>query len=242
MKQTHVHVVSAGETLQSLAERYGLDSWRAIYDAPGNAALRRNCPDPGTVREGLSVIVPQPIEKLLRQRLQMLYRIKPVLTGLFDEQDRLLERLSARGLTDTDFTDTTSLAPLLHQLDSALAAAIDDAAHAAAAIAETNQALLQTHWHCKGDLAAVAGSADLAGTGLPWLVSGELIAVWRQLWSSERLLARHRELEDEPASRWLTRELTTVRSRVLQRVDLRIRQSLAAIAMLDGERARRSGD
>jgi len=40
----------------------------------------------------------------------------------------------------------------------------------------------------------------------------------------------------------MTRELTTVRSRVLQRVDLRIRQSLAAIAMLDGERARRSGD
>ena len=165
-----------------------------------------------------------------------------MLTGLFDAQDRQLERLSARGLTDTDFTDTTSLAPLLQELDNAVAAAIDDAAHAALAVAETNQALLQTHWHCKGDLAAIAGSADLTAAGLPWLVSGELIAVWRRLWSPERLLARHRELEDEPASRWMMRELNTVRSRVLQRVDLRIRQSLAAIAILDGERARRQGD
>lgn len=233
MKHTILHVVGAGETLDSVADRYGLDSSRAIYDAPGNAALRRICPDPGDVRPGVSVIVPHPVEKLLRQRLQALYQVNPFLTGLFDEQDRLLERLSMRGLGDAEFADKVLLAECLRELNDATAVAIDKAAHAATAIAVTNEALLQTHWHTRCDLAAISDAGGSSSAGLEWLASAELIATWRQLWSPERLLARHRELDGEPAARWMARELTTVRSRVLQHADSRIRQTLAAISGLD---------
>jgi len=242
MKHTHVHVVGAGETLRLLAQRYGLDSWRAIYDAPGNAALRRNFPEPDDVPPGLTITVPRPVQQLLRQRLQALYRIKPFLAGLFDEQDRLLESLSAGGLSDADFADATSLAPLLREINDAVAAAIEDSAAAATAIADTNLALLQTHWYCSSDLAAIPASGGVEAAGLYWLVSLDLVAVWRQLWSAERLLARHRELDGEPAARWMARELTTVRSRVLQHADSRIRQTLVAIAGFDRQRASQRAD
>ncbi len=232
MKHTILHVVGAGETLDSVADRYGLDSSRAIWDAPCNAALRRACRDPGDVRPGVSVKVPHPVEKLLRQRLQALYRVKPFLTGLFDEQDRLLERLLVSGFSDADLADTASPTVLLRELNDAIAVAIDKAAHAAAAIAVANQALLQTHWHARSDLAAISDPGGLSSAGLEWLVSAKLIATWRQLWSPERLLARQRELGAEPAARWMARELTTVRSRVLQNADLRTRQTLAAISGL----------
>lgn len=52
------HTVKQGETLIALAVANGLSSWRDILDAPENAELAKTRPDPGILREGDRVFVP----------------------------------------------------------------------------------------------------------------------------------------------------------------------------------------
>ena len=46
------HIVQRGETLESIAQWYGLSGYRAIYNHPDNASFRRHHPDPKELSEG----------------------------------------------------------------------------------------------------------------------------------------------------------------------------------------------
>jgi hypothetical protein len=52
------HVVKQGETLMAIAAKSGLESWKAIHDAPENAELTKVRPDPGVLRAGDRWFVP----------------------------------------------------------------------------------------------------------------------------------------------------------------------------------------
>ena len=52
------HVVKQGEDMYSLAQRYGLGSFRTIYDHPQNAELASKRPDPHVLSPGDEVFIP----------------------------------------------------------------------------------------------------------------------------------------------------------------------------------------
>jgi hypothetical protein len=54
------HVLESGECLQSLASAYGLADGKQIYDAPDNAALRKQRKSPAAVAPGDEVSIPEP--------------------------------------------------------------------------------------------------------------------------------------------------------------------------------------
>lgn len=52
------HVVKQGETLMAIAAKNGLESWKAIHDAPENAELKKSRPQPGALKAGDRWFVP----------------------------------------------------------------------------------------------------------------------------------------------------------------------------------------
>ena len=52
------HDVQQGETLLGLAVKNGLESWQEILDRPENAELKKKRPDPGILKAGDRVFVP----------------------------------------------------------------------------------------------------------------------------------------------------------------------------------------
>ncbi|HEV8432906.1 MAG TPA: hypothetical protein VGR95_05790 [Thermoanaerobaculia bacterium] len=52
------HTVQQGETLLGLAAKNGLDSWQDIVNAPENASIKDTLTDPGIVKDGISLFIP----------------------------------------------------------------------------------------------------------------------------------------------------------------------------------------
>lgn len=52
------HVIKQGETLMALAAANGLTGWKDILDHASNAELKKKRPDPGVLKEGDKVFIP----------------------------------------------------------------------------------------------------------------------------------------------------------------------------------------
>jgi hypothetical protein len=52
------HTVQQGETLLGLASQNGLESWEDIVNAPENASIKDTLADPGVVKPGISLFLP----------------------------------------------------------------------------------------------------------------------------------------------------------------------------------------
>jgi N-acetylmuramoyl-L-alanine amidase len=57
------HVVRKGECLSSIARKYGLGSWRDIYDLPANSAMRAKRPNPNVIYPGDEFEIPAKASK-----------------------------------------------------------------------------------------------------------------------------------------------------------------------------------
>lgn len=57
------HTVADGDTLLGLAAANGLDSWEDIANAPENASVKDTLTDPGVVKTGLSLFIPNKVMK-----------------------------------------------------------------------------------------------------------------------------------------------------------------------------------
>ena len=53
------HRVKQGECLTSIAARYGFADWRAIYQHPNNAELRKKRPNPSLLFPGDALFIPE---------------------------------------------------------------------------------------------------------------------------------------------------------------------------------------
>lgn len=52
------YTIQAGDTLVRIAAKFGLDSWKTIYNAPENAAFRTKRPNPDKIFPGDVVMIP----------------------------------------------------------------------------------------------------------------------------------------------------------------------------------------
>jgi putative peptidoglycan binding protein/LysM domain-containing protein len=57
------HTVKQGECLSSIAAKYGFGDWKALYDDPGNAALKKKRPNPHLLFPGDVVSIPEKKKK-----------------------------------------------------------------------------------------------------------------------------------------------------------------------------------
>jgi hypothetical protein len=84
------HIVAAGESLATIATKYGIVSWEAIYTAPCNAELRKRRPNAKAIQPGDRVMIPPDERAVLRDRLAQLRRLKVDTTRVFDQLERAL--------------------------------------------------------------------------------------------------------------------------------------------------------
>ncbi len=70
------HIVTQGEHLSSIAQRYGFADYRALYNHPENAELKRNRPDPNVILPGDRVVIPDPRERFVSRPTTQTHRFK----------------------------------------------------------------------------------------------------------------------------------------------------------------------
>jgi hypothetical protein len=86
------HVVGPGESLATIAAKYGVVNWEAIYAAPCNAELRRRRPSARLIQPGDRVMIPPDERAVLRDRIAQLKRLKVDTTRIFDQLERRLQQ------------------------------------------------------------------------------------------------------------------------------------------------------
>ena len=101
--KTEIHVVRRGENLSSIARRYGLSNWKALYNAPVNDHFRQLRPNPNHIRPGDRIHIPtdpKVVIPLLRARLNRLREVRKDAAALLDqiESDLRVRRDSLGGL------------------------------------------------------------------------------------------------------------------------------------------------
>jgi N-acetylmuramoyl-L-alanine amidase len=58
-----VHVVRSGECLSVIAAHYGFQDYRALYDHPDNAELKKKRPNPNIIHPGDELVIPEHKDK-----------------------------------------------------------------------------------------------------------------------------------------------------------------------------------
>lgn len=73
-----VHTVAQGECLSSIAKRYGFQKWKALYDHPSNAELKKKRKNPNVIYPGDQVVIPDKEPKEVEVATAKLHTFKVV--------------------------------------------------------------------------------------------------------------------------------------------------------------------
>lgn len=233
-----IHIVGRGETLAGLAETLQLSSWRAIYHAPENRVLRAAGGPERNLEEGQHLVIPPNAQFLLKERLAELYKLSHVLRAGLDGQAGLLDRRLGELSAATPGMDAIErLIGMAEDLASHARDAIERCCGESSEIAYINRGLRKTHIGLTPDLDDVARwQFESPGLeGLYWVVTGELLELWNGLWSGERLKSRADQLEAGGIGRAARLDLQMTRSRLLQQLSQRIRETQQAMTALAAE-------
>jgi N-acetylmuramoyl-L-alanine amidase len=78
------YTVKAGDTLASIAHRFGFRSWQTIYDDPSNGDLKKKRPNPMVLAPGDVVQIPdkRPREVACETNKRHTFRLKPLLVDV----------------------------------------------------------------------------------------------------------------------------------------------------------------
>ncbi len=220
-----VYLTRGGDTLESIAAKFGLSSWRAIADAPANnldAAATTKLP------QHRQISIPPSARMLLVERLRALHRVRPELQGHFDGLDVLFrDRLTLPEVVG-ELSDACVVEDVLVVLVNRVRDDVARVHELARQIAELNVALARTHLHAEGDLSRFV-TPDTTHSGLNWLLTPQRLELWSEMWDTEFWTARWRGKNQAQARRLAEIHLNMVRSQVLQQSDRRIRETLSAI-------------
>ena len=224
-RRATIHVVRAGDTLESIAAQFGLSSWRAIADAPVNnldVAAGTKLP------EHRQINIPPNARMLLLERLWALHRIRPELQAHFEVLDTLFRDHVARLEVVGELGDTRTVEGVLAVLVSRVRDDVSRSHELARPIASINLALAQTHLHDQGDLSRFT-APDITYSGLNWLLTPERLELWYEMWNTQFWTGRWLGLAQPEAMRLAEIHLNMVRSQVLQQLDGRIRETQSTI-------------
>lgn len=229
-----LHHVQPGETLADIAARYGLSSWQALAFAPDNAALLERQAAGALPIPGSRLHVPPDARMLLEQRIRVVHQLRALLQRHFEALDGEHESRLPDLLERSPDADVATARELLDVLNQRVHDEVERAHAAARDLAGVNRGLLLTHLYDRDDLARYAGG-DVAVVGLNWLLTPQLLAVWYGMWDAPFWVGRWRGVDAGEATALTARHLNLVRSKVLQQVDVRLRQAQAQVRDLNAE-------
>ena len=231
-KLSSIHRVQVGDSLRSVAAQFGLSSWLALARAPGNERTSDIGPD-SMLPEGAVLLIPPKARDLLKQRMYVLATARQSLQRGFEQQDSIFERdIDLRALTD--IADAEAIRATLGNLQAHAAAAIAEARLACQPLALINSGLALTHLHADADLALYVRE-DPGVAGLGWLLEPELVSAWSGMWAIELWSQRWQGCDADTALERASVYKNVIRSKVLQRVDRRTRETIGALGAVDAE-------
>lgn len=234
-KLSAIHRTGPDESLHLVAAKFRLGSWRAVAFAPGNEHIagfdRLAALPPGTVLR-----IPPKAHDLLKERVYLLHRVRAALDREFRTHHSLFVRDIASGPLPEPLTDPAVVRALLGNLQSSLEEVIEQTRAACCPFAFINSGLVITHLHNDGDLRRYVGGDDSI-MGFYWLLEPPLVDAWSGMWSVDYWVSRWDGCDRETAVDRADKHLNVIRSKVLQQVDSRLRQALAAMSELERERA-----
>ncbi len=82
------YTVQPGDTLASIAQRFGFSNWADIYNNPANANFRARHHDPNQLRPGDQIMIPptpQMVRQVLQARLDDLTRLRQQSDALYQQ-------------------------------------------------------------------------------------------------------------------------------------------------------------
>ncbi|MGZ8375720.1 MAG: hypothetical protein ACXWZS_02550 [Gemmatirosa sp.] len=88
--------MAPGESLATIATKYGVVNWQVIYGAPCNAELRKRRPNATLIQPGDRVLIPPDERALLGDRLVQLRKLKVDTAKTFEQLEYRLQQEIAR--------------------------------------------------------------------------------------------------------------------------------------------------
>lgn len=226
IKFSTVYAAKAGDSLASIASAFRLSSHRALSGIPANAGLGN--PAPGAaLRPGTKVHVPPNAFELLKERIYALHAIRPMLETHFNEQHAHASREVIDGaLVQRVPSEPAEAEPVLAGLRGMVADAVGAAARASAPLAHIGLGMCETHVATSNDR-SIPGSTVGELTGLYWLLSGNYVGAWSNMWDTDLWVGKWSGRDAPTAARLVLQHINTIRSVVVQQLDARLRESLA---------------
>ena len=230
-----VHEIRAGQTLASLVADYRLSSKAAILDCPGNVKIRSQLAAEGELPVDLFVQIPPNAHDVLRERMQLLNELKPVLLTHFDTLRDLAESDLLPALrNDSPPFQSDEVLSVPQNLGEFSQRAIDQIATNSVRFVELGKAMSLTHVGTYQDSALAASSGDPIA-GLTWAVSSHGLSIWQSLWTRDVWGAKWEGRSIEAAAQLTMQYITTVRSIVVQQTDRHFRETLLLQQRLQSE-------
>ena len=177
------HLLSEGESLDSVADLYELSGWQGLYFAGVNQEFRRRHPDPWDIRDGVAISIPESAEEqqhALAARCRFLETLQADVARLAAEQKAFLSGGSAgkaQASPQEMFGEITcALADTTLQAVQLLKAAENGCSRSNWALAK--DALHRWPLTARHECATLLSLVSRSSQGVPWLVPAAAARGW----------------------------------------------------------------
>ena len=230
-----IHKVREGDTLNSLVARYRLSSTKAILDAESNAPVRAELLNGSQLPVDLVIHIPPNADEILRQRMDGLLGLKPVLLAHFNTMQELTNAELLPALSsDAPPYRSDAVSSVFYNLREFSLRTIEQVSASAIVFVELAAAMSLTHVSTHDDQ-VLGGMSGSPAAGLNWAISENGLNAWKSLWDRNGLDAIWANESPDDVVRSLLDYQMTVRSIVVQTVDRRFRESLQLQQKLQAE-------